>query len=179
MYGMVNQAIKSMVLERFDEATWEEICKRSDLKLRNFAPFEQYDDEITGKLISAIVDLAQIKPTDLLEAFGEYWIINAKNSEYSSILESFATSPVELVDSLDHLHSRLRMIFPNLSPPSFWVEKVNEKEVLVNYNSSRTLPLEYFVIGLLKGIFKMFNHGCQITMLPAPEGQKGLFKVTF
>jgi hypothetical protein len=179
MYGMVNQAIKEMVLEKFDETTWDFICQRANLKLKSFAPFEQYDDAITGNLVSIISDIAKMNPTDLLEAFGEYWILYAHRSEYSSILESFATSPVELIESLDNLHSRLELMFTNLKAPSFWVEHSADREILVHYTTVRDMPLEFFVVGLLKGIFRLFKQDCKVTMLPAPEGEKGLFKVNF
>ncbi len=179
MYGMVNQAIKSMVLLKFDEPTWNEVCRKANLDHNDFAPFQQYDDAITGSLVATISEMANMNPTDLLEAFGEYWVVYARKSEYSSILESFATSPIGLIESLDSLHTRLELLFSNLSAPSFWVEHISHNEVIVHYSTIRTMPLEYFVVGLLKGVFRMFDKECEVTMLPGIEGEKAAFKVKF
>ncbi len=180
MYGMVNQAIKSMVIENHGEKMWDSVLQKIDLKILDFAPFEQYDDSVTGDLLGAISQLTNIMPIDLLESFGIYWVFYAKNSEYKSILESFADSPIGLIESLDSLHSRLQLLFSGLSAPSFWVEHNGPNEVIVHYATVRMqMPLEYFVIGLLKGIFKMFNQSCHVTLLPGDEGEKAKFVVRY
>jgi hypothetical protein len=180
MYGMVNQAIKSMVIENHGEKMWDSVLQKINLKIQDFAPFEQYDDNVTGDLVGAISQLTNIMPEDLLEAFGIHWVFYAKNSEYKSILESFADSPIGLIESLDSLHSRLQLLFSGLSAPSFWVEHKGPNEVIVHYATVRMqMPLEYFVIGLLKGIFKMFNQSCHVTLLPGDEGEKAKFVVRY
>jgi hypothetical protein len=180
MYGMVNQAIKSMVIENHGEKIWDSVLQKINLEIQDFAPFEQYDDSVTGNLVGAISHITNIRPEDLLEAFGNYWVVYAKNSEYKSILESFADSPIGLIESLDSLHGRLQLLFSELSAPSFWVEHKGPDEVIVHYATVRTqMPLEYFVIGLLKGVFKMFNQPCEVTMLPGDEGEKAKFVVRY
>lgn len=180
MYGMVNQAIKTMVLEKFDEATWDLVCSKSHLEIIDFAPFEQYDDAVTGNLVGAVSEIAGMNPHDLLESFGEYWVEYAKRSEYSSILHSFAPSPVKLIESLDSLHGRLQLLFSGLSAPSFWVEHSSANEIIVHYSTTRTtMHLEYMVIGLLKGVFKMFDQTCHVDLLPGDGEEKAKFKVSF
>lgn len=177
---MVNQAVKTMFIEKFDKSKWVEICKTLSIPHNDFSSFEQYDDEITLKLVTQISEFAEIEPTDLLESFGIYWIKYARESEYQSIIENFANSPVELIESLDHLHTRLELFFENLSAPSFWTTRVNDNEVLVHYASKRDLPLEYFVLGLLKGIFNMFDKECNIELLETKSHkEKALFRICY
>jgi hypothetical protein len=179
MYGMINNAIKEMVIEKSDEKTWNEVCKTAGLEVNSFQSFEQYDDESTGALVFAIAQKMELAPPALLEAFGEFWVEYATKSEYQSILESFADGPVELIESLDSLHSRLEMTFEDLNAPSFWVTKVSEKEVKVHYVTTRDMPLEYFVIGLIKGIFSMFDQTCEVKLLEPETNEKAIFQVTF
>jgi guanylate cyclase soluble subunit beta len=180
MYGMVNQAIKSMVLENFGPSMWESVCQKASLQTRDFTPFEQYDDNITGNIVVTISELTNIKAEDLLEAFGIYWVEYAKRSEYNSILVSFATSPIALIESLDSLHSRLQLLFSELSAPSFWVEHSAPNEIIVHYSTIRKdMPLEFFVVGLLKGVFKMFNQTCTVVMLQGDNEEKAKFQVRY
>ena len=84
-----------------------------------------------------------------------------------------------LLKSLDNLHTRLQLTFDDLDAPSFSVTEISDNEINVHYSSERELPLEFFVIGLIHGIFDMFNQSCQVEIIPALNGEKGVFKVIF
>ena len=179
MYGMVNQAIKTMVIEKFDSETWNDICNSLDISNGDFDPFEQHIDELTLDLVGTICNKLEVTADKLLESFGEYWISYAMNSEYKSILVSIRVSPIGLINSLDALHTRLELIFDNLEPPSFHTTRVSDNEVIVHYNSTRDMPLEFFVKGLLLGIFKLFNQNCDVELLADAGGDKARLKVRF
>jgi hypothetical protein len=179
MYGMVNEAIRSMVVEKFNISIWEEITNEIGLSYKAFKPFEQYEDSVMGDLVAVISKKVKMEPVKLLELFGRYWINYARNSEYSSILDTFATSPIELIESLDGLHTRLQITFEDLKAPSFWVTHINDNEVHVHYRSERELPLEYFVIGLIHGIFDIFDKTCEVKIIPSPADEKAVFQVNF
>jgi hypothetical protein len=178
MYGLVNQAIKSMVLEHVDEKIWRNICLELKISSDDFESFVQYPDEMTLQLVLKISATLNMPPPVLLEEFGKFFVKYARNSEYQSILEAFGKSPVELIESLDNLHARLGLLFDNLRPPSFWVDRVSEKEILVHYSSQRQMPLEPFVVGLIKGIFHMFNQTCSVEIITGTGKEKALFKVS-
>jgi len=179
MYGLINEAIKQMVIDTFDQEKWVEVSREAEIKETRFRPFEQYDDEITAKLVTVISEKISMEAPLLLEEFGKYWVNYAKDSEYSSILNAFATSPVELIKSLDSLHTRLEITFEQLKAPSFYVTTVSDKEILVHYSTERELPLKYFVVGLIKGIFHMFEQTCQINMIEPKNNETAVFKVVF
>jgi len=176
---MVNQAIKEMVIENIDEEAWKSVCKEANISDENFDPFEQYPDSVTGNLVGIICKKTKTEAPELLENFGKYWIKFAKTTEYSSIMDSYAVSAVSFIESLDSLHTRLSLIFVNLEPPSFTVDRVNDNEILVHYFSKRDMPLEFFVIGLLKGIFDMFDQTCSIELLPPENSEKAILKIKF
>ena len=179
MYGMVNQAIKTMVIETVDNETWVDVCKSLNISTNDFDSFEQHSDQLTLDLVGVICKKLDIEPLALLESFGEYWIKYAMQSEYKTILVSFGETPLELINSLDSLHTRLELTFDNLDPPSFHTTKISDQEVIVHYNSNRDMPLEFFVKGLLKGIFKLFNMKCSVEILDESGGDKARFKVKY
>ena len=179
MYGMVNQAIKSMIIEKMGSPSWEEICTKANLEPSGFASFTQYEDKVTADLVRLVCEKTNQKSEVVLESFGLYWIEYAKKSDYSSMLTAFASNPLELIESLDALHSRLQLSFENLKSPSFWVTHINKNEILVHYKSQRDMGLEYFVVGLLKGIFNLYGQTCQVELLPPKNGESALFKLNF
>jgi hypothetical protein len=181
MYGLVNHAFKTMIIQNKGEETWIEVCESLGLESLDFNHFEQYEDQITLDVILEYTKLTNQEAEAVLESFGKYWVEFTHESEYQTILHSFAPGPVELIESLDALHSRLELTFDNLSAPSFWTERETENKVLVYYSTTRELPLQFFVVGLLKGIFKLFDKPCKVEIV---EDLKGVtctcaFRVTF
>lgn len=177
MYGMVNGAIKQMVTEKLDAETWENICDSIGLENSSFESFKQYDDSITGSIVEELSKVTSTPIKEILASFGHYWIKYAQESEYSSILESFGNSPETLLDSLDQLHTRLEMTFEQLKAPSFSITKLNDNELYVHYYSERELPLEAFVIGLIEGIYSMYDQKAEISQIASQKNERACFHV--
>jgi len=178
MYGMVNQAVKEMVQEVLGQDAWTQICESLKMDHEDFELFEQFDDQITLNLVGEICKKSKMDPKDLLEAFGQYWIKFAQKSDYSAILSTFATSPFELIYSLNNLHDRLELTFTNLNAPSFEVVNEQDNTLTVNYYSNRKdMPLEFFVKGLFMGIFQMFNKNCRVEIIPTLGNAKATFLI--
>ena len=180
MYGMVNEAIRSMIIETGGNESWEKIASNANIKnVEGFASFEQYDDQVTLDLVLNTSNHLDIEVTKLLESFGLYWVEYAKKSEYSSILEAAAKNPIDLLKNLNALHKRLELTFDNLNAPSFWVENLTENSLELFYKSQRDMPLEFFVIGLVKGIFKLYDASCEVEIVGEKKDGVVAFKVRF
>jgi hypothetical protein len=61
----------------------------------------------------------------------------------------------EFLGNLPNFHSRVAMIFPNLQPPKFRCTDVTERSLRLHYHTHRP-GLAWFVVGLLKGLGKMY-----------------------
>lgn len=177
MYGLVNSAIQKMVTEQLGASVWKDICHQVGFEADAFESFGQYDDELTGKLVGKISEVTKTPAREILISFGHYWIEFAYQCEYSGILEVFGSGPESLLSSLDQLHTRLEMTFDNLQPPSFSTTRLNESELLVQYNSNRKLPLEPFVQGLIEGIYAHFKTPCEVTQVESVGSERAAFLV--
>jgi len=178
MYGMINEAIRVMVIDTFNLEFWEEVCLSVGHEQKVFENTKQYDDELTLKLVTSISSKGNIPQNDLLIAFGKFWIKYAKNSEYSSILDSFSDSPRDLIESIDNLHLKLEMIFDKLKAPKFWISNKKEGEYIIHYLSERKMGLEYFVMGLIEGIFDLYGQKSNINFVEPQNGETAVYKVT-
>lgn len=178
MYGMVNQAVKEMVHEVLGEDSWIQICNTLKIKVDDFELFQQFDDEVTLNLVKEICQVSKMEPETLLESFGQYWVKYAQKSDYSIILSTFATSPFDLIYSLNNLHDRLELTFSNLNAPSFEIVHEEENQITVNYYSDRkNMGLEFFVKGLFTGIFQMFNQQGQVEIIETLGNANATFKI--
>jgi hypothetical protein len=164
MYGMVNQAIKSMVEERFGADTWRDVHTRAGAP-ESFSAMDAYDDAVTYGLVGAACETLALPAEEVLRAFGEYWVLRIATVHYASLLASSGANFVDLLRNLDHMHQRIRVTFPNYAPPSFRVKPLAEGIAQVDYYSHREGLLP-FVEGLFLGLGKHFSLAVSVEHVP-------------
>jgi hypothetical protein len=162
MYGLVNQAIQEMVIEKFGEPTWEQIREKAGAD-DIFVAMDQYPDEVTIGLVGAACEVLGASAPDILHAFGDYWV-NFTGKTYGNLFEMSGRTFVEMVRNLNTLHTRVGQMMPELKPPSFRVTDEKDGSFVLHYHSSR--PGLYPMIGgLMEGLGKRFNTEVGVTHL--------------
>jgi hypothetical protein len=155
MYGLVNRAVEDLISERFGPEAWERIKQRAGLDIDLFISMDAYPDDVTYRLVGAASEELGIPAEQLLEAFGEYWILYTAEQGYGELLRMGGDSLPEFLQNLHDLHSHVALSFPHLRPPSFWLSDVTAGSARLHYQSSRS-GLAPMVTGLLKGLGKRF-----------------------
>jgi hypothetical protein len=167
---MVNRALEKMVIDDFGEDTWSNIKSRADIDIATFASFTTYDDGVTVGLAVAASEELERPLDELLRRFGQYWIEFALESSYAPILRQSGDNLHELLPMLDAMHTRLALSFPELNPPTFEVLSDDGHLIILRYGSSRR-GLAPFVVGLLKGLGRMFDTPVEVSHdEPADDG---------
>jgi hypothetical protein len=156
MYGMVNKAIEDMVCTNHGEAVWETIKENAGVRVEVFISNEAYPDELTFKLVAAASLVTGTPAEQILEAFGEHWVLKTAQEGYGELMQAGGKSLTEFLINLPNFHARVAMIFPKLEPPQFKVTNTTERSLHLHYFTHRT-GLTAFVVGLLKGLGKMFQ----------------------
>ncbi len=175
MYGMVHNAARAMVLERFGEEAWNDILKRSGLTADHFVAAKPYDDQVTMSLIGSACDAMNMASEDLLEAFGEYWITFASRSNYGGIFKMSGEKLDVFIENLDSMHRSIELAMPQANLPSFEVLASTPDEIQVMYRSDRS-GLEPFVTGLFQELLRFFGETGQVSWRVDPEGS--LFSIS-
>lgn len=168
MYGFVNKAIEEMVLNNYDQKTWDKILQKANISLTSFVCMEAYPDEVTYKIVNAASEILEMPTSTILQAFGEYWVSFAKDSGYSEMMDLSGDNLPEFLDNLDELHSRVGVIFPKLQPPSFDCEEKSDDELNLHYFSERK-GLGQMIFGLIRGLANRFNTIVEITQVKSRE----------
>jgi hypothetical protein len=169
MYGLVNKAVRQMVIEGHGEETWHRIRTLAGVSQDHFVSLDPYPDEITYNLVGAACKTLGAEPAQLLKAFGEYWVEFAWTGEYRHMLSASGKTFATFVGNLDQLHSRLHATFREFQPPSFRVEKLEESQLTLHYYSHRAGLLP-FVGGLLEGVGRRLGVQVSVEFLPRPQG---------
>jgi hypothetical protein len=161
MYGMINKAVRGLVLDVAGEEAWTRIRQAAGVPDDDFISMEGYDDCVTYRLVAAVSEELSMPPEEVLEAFGKYWLQYTGDEGYGALMESAGSTLPEFLSNLDLLHSRVKLTFSNLVPPRFSVDEQGEGHLILHYYSERE-GLEPLVVGLLKGLAERFGQSIEI-----------------
>jgi Haem-NO-binding len=164
MYGIVNKAIQDLVTEKFGQEKWEIILTKSGIEEDFFISNEPYDDDITFKLAVAVSEEMNLTVSQVLVAFGEWWVVKTTKEKYGGLMESGGKNLKEFLLNLPLFHNRVMLIYPRLTPPEFKVSNISENSINLHYFSKRE-RLQEFVRGLIQGLGIMFNTPVAIELL--------------
>ncbi|XP_059678877.1 guanylate cyclase soluble subunit beta-2, partial [Gavia stellata] len=136
MYGFINTCLKSLVVEKYGEETWEKLRLQARVQ-DSFLTFEVYKDEITMQLIDQACKILGVPADMVLREFGEYFFEFCKRSGYDHMLRTLGGNLYEFIENLDALHSYLSLSYQEMNAPSFRVEKNEDGSMHLHYYSDR------------------------------------------
>ncbi len=151
MYGMVNDAVRTFIVQNHGEAAWATICDDANVTTREFEQLLTYDDDVTYRLVGAISKHLGADASQVLEVFGQYWPEYAKGTAVGNMIKFGGDSFIDTLESLDEMHQRVKIAMPDLRPPSFELEPVDDENYRLHYFSERE-GLAPMVVGLLHGL---------------------------
>lgn len=164
MYGLVNKAIQDMVIKGHGEEAWKGIRMEAGLDDERILSLKNYPDSLTFKLVGAACHQLGAEANDILEAFGEHWVLYTAEEGYADMLEFTGSTLPEFLNNLDLLHLRVKNLMPELSPPQFTCENETENSLELIYQSKRD-GLAPMVVGLLNGLGKRFKKELQVEQI--------------
>lgn len=176
MYGMVNKAAEDYVCSYFGEQKWAEIREMARVEVAVFLEGETYPDAATQQIVAASAQVLDVPTENILEAFGEHWILKTAKEQYGPMLEACGQTLTEFFRNLPNFYSRIALVFPSAQLPRFSVAEARDGEVLLNYHAPRP-DVQRFVVGLLRGAGKKFKTPVKIQITQEREPAGGLCDV--
>lgn len=164
MYGLVNKAIKDLVVTNYGVNAWEEIAAKAGFDESEFVGLQSYPDKLTYDLVHAATSVLKADAHVVLEAFGEYWITYTAEEGYGELMELSGNSFPEFLANLDMLHARMSNMMPHLAPPQFTTRNETANSLELEYRSHRP-GLSPMLFGLIKGLGKRFGLQCRIKQI--------------
>ncbi|CAM2822952.1 heme NO-binding domain-containing protein [Flavobacterium frigoris] len=151
MYGIVNKSIEDLVIANFGRDKWEAVRERSGVDIDFFLSNEIYDDEVTYKIATAVSEEMNMTLSEVLIAFGEWWVVKTTKEKYPGLMESGGNNLRDFLINLPNFHNRVMLIYPKLTPPEFKVSDISAKGLNLHYFSKRE-GLQDFVRGIIQGL---------------------------
>lgn len=163
MYGLVNQAVKDMVISGHGEDMWLQICKGAGVASTDFVNMEQYPDKTTYDLVGSASKLLNLPAETILREFGKHWVLYTAREGYGPIMDLFGADFKSCLKNLNNLHSRMGMSMPQLVPPSFTFKELDAKNYELIYSSKRK-GLCPMVLGQLEGLAAKFKVDISVSL---------------
>ena len=137
MYGLINQGLHDLAVQIGGERLWRDIKSRADVGIEAFVGMDTYPDDITYRLVSATSEAIGISPAEVLHAFGKHWILYTARRGYGAIFDTMGRSLPAFLVNLDTMHARLSLSMPEMRPPSFVCEQLDDDRIRLEYWSER------------------------------------------
>ncbi len=166
MYGIVNKAMEDMVTNLKGPASWTAVKRLACVDLDSFVDMQPYDDEVTDRLVGATARLFSLEVDEVLEAFGEYWVLYTAEKGFGDILGAAGADLFEVLRNVDSMHGRLSLSFPDMLVPTMSVERHDAHSATLHYQSERA-GFAPMLVGIVKGLGARF--GTPVTIDPMPR----------
>jgi hypothetical protein len=164
MYGLVNNAIESLVRTNFGDETWEKVLKISGIDIDFFLNSQSYDDAVTFALANSVSEVTGMPIGEVFRAFGEWWVLKTAQEKYGQLMEAGGSNLREFLVNLPNFHNRIFLLYPNLTPPEFKISDLQATSLHLHYYSTRQ-GLQEFVWGLITGLGKMYKVPVEIELV--------------
>ena len=163
MYGLVNQAVKDLVANKFGEEAWKKICADAQISTDDFVFLQYYPDPLTYQLVGSASKVLNLPAEAILFEFGKYWVLYTAREGYGPMMDLFGHDYKSCLQNLNNLHSRMGMTMPSLTPPRFQFTELTSSQYVLEYFSKRA-GLCPMVEGLLVGLAEKHNTKVKIQL---------------
>ena len=168
MRGLVFTEFLELVESEFGIEVVDKICSNPDLCHHGaYTSVGNYPHHDMLKMLGDLSTTVGIEARDLTYAFGKYLFIR-----FSKLFPDFLEGhddPLVFLEGIEAIiHSEVRKLYPDAHTPSFQCHWANERELHMQYGSSR--PMADLAEGLIAGCIDYFAKPVSVRRLPGPTG---------
>lgn len=169
MKGIVFTEFLELVEDQFGIAMVEQIISECDLQSEGvYTSVGTYSHKEMFAMVGKLSELKGIPVSKLLELFGEYFFTTL-STDYPQFMDQ--PNMFTFLKSIDnYIHPEVLKLYPEAELPSFQAEMKGDKEMLLQYRSTRKMA--DFAVGLIKGAATFYKENATVsTKEVLDEGQ--------
>lgn len=167
MKGIINLAAISLVKEKFGEEALKNILKEAGLSDNlEILELEDYPDEVTIKFINASAKILNLKPEDIMIAFGDYWVNEFSPKKFKIIYKKYNNAK-DFLKGMSETHEWATSSIEGATPPKFEYEEPDTNTLIMHYFSNRRL--EKILEGLILGVLKYYKEKAEVKKIQSSK----------
>jgi hypothetical protein len=172
MKGVIIVCLQELVSEKFGKDKWSKALEMAGHDpSKSFLVTEDIEDAAALGIVDSVCKVLNVSLSQAADAFGEYWVCEYAPKIYKAYYMG-AESAKGFLLKMDEVHRLATISIPNAQPPRFKYEWLDDKTMLMKYDSKRGLV--DFLVGLAKGVGKYYKED----LLVSKVGNAGV-KVVF
>jgi len=156
MYGLINAALRELIVSRHGHEVWNEVAAVGAPNIPDFDKMASYPDELTTRLLQTAQQVTGIEVDAFIDELGEFWVGYTDAQGYGAMFDIAGDSLHDFLLSLNTLHARVGRSFSNLRPPSFRFDHLESQGLRMHYLSERA-GLCPMIFGLMRGLSRRFR----------------------
>jgi len=175
MRGLVFSEFLEFVEQVAGDEMVEDMLDECDLESGGaYTSVGNYDHGEIVKMVTFLNEATGNDVSAMVHDFGRY-LFGQLASSHSKIVGD-ETQLLDFLQGIEtHIHTEVRKLYPDAELPMFETERVNEKELIMDYESSR--PFADLAHGMIMGASDHFKNALTVKRTDKPAN--GSFKTRF
>lgn len=155
MKGIVFTTFNEMIEDEMGITVWEKLLQKVQPSSKGiYTSVKNYSDQELFDLIEALSGITKIPKTELIKYYGDY-LFSVLIQKYPTFTDTISDY-FEFLDSIENvIHVEVRKLYENPNLPTLLCKKVNDKELIMRYESPRQLC--HLAEGLVQGAAKYYE----------------------
>ena len=177
MKGMVFTELVEFVEEQFGFDVADAMLEASMLEHKGaYTQAGNYPFEELGAIVMKLSQITGVDAQELIEGYGRH-LFGRIVALYPPMTRNFSSSIPFIAQVETFIHPEVKKLYPDADLPTFDVISENEKELVIDYISTK--PLVALARGLMHGSADYFGEAIEVThaILPSDSGTKARFTV--
>ncbi|MGL4236416.1 heme NO-binding domain-containing protein [Tabrizicola sp.] len=161
MDALLLRALQGYVLDTFGIASWQEVCRKAELKVETFEPMLRYDPGTADRIAESVADVLGRPVEAIWEDVGTYLVTNPEREGVRRLLRFGGMSYADFLYSLEELPGRARLAMPDLDLPEVTLDEVGPDRFELHCQS-HLRGTQRVLVGLLTAMADDYGALCLI-----------------
>ena len=127
MYGVLLLNMKNYVISKFGQNKWDDAISTLKIESSEFGAFENFPEGLLLKVGKKCMQILDMKDEEFYEGMGMYLVKLVKELKVDQMVWNLGRNLRDFTLNLDNLHDYLKLQFPRMKAPSFFVCEETEK----------------------------------------------------
>ena len=128
MYGLLLLNMKDYVISKYGQKKWDEaISTLNKIESTEFGPFQNFPEGLILKMGKKCMLVLDMKDEEFYEGMGMYFVKLVEELKVDKVVWNLGRNLRDFTINLDSLHDYMKLQFPRMKAPSFFVCEETEK----------------------------------------------------
>ena len=127
MYGIILLNMKDYVISKFGQKKWDDAISTLKLESTEFGVYEPFPEGLVQKMGKKCMHVLDMKDEEFYEGMGAYFVKLVKELKVDKVIFNLGRNLRDFCLNLDNLHDYMKLQFPRMKAPSFFVCEETEK----------------------------------------------------